>query len=436
MMRRSKRLVLNEKYRYGLCNMDPFGLGTCNAEGIDSYYERLAEFHGVSPYLLYKNVLAPALGLAREPRFSPLSFHLRSCLLGAELKAREFANVLNFVTGRDDLHLCSLIKLGEMVGVIGAINPQKRYCPLCYAADQSVEGLKCAPLLWRVGIVNACPIHNVRLRVWRCERPSVGRRRVSLPWVCWQCGSEFMGCQEGVLEMATPVESAVAQQVGELISFSTAGLRFNADYMENLNSIYHAHLGRGRAHTISALLPGCSSAHVYDLFRGRRRATLKMLIKLCSAVRISLSRLLMGELEEFDWNSDGNDVFGENRTDELRAVSELLQSAISLKNYGLAAEICKEMRINMGDAYRCFPEQAQALCIAYHAIKIEEKQIRANDIAKQIEDYREQLSAQGLELSLANISRALGDRIHFRSELGQAVLASDRTTGITKIVKK
>ena len=84
-------------------------------------------------------------------------------LCGVSERAARWANCLNDLTCRSDLHLLTLLPLSGLVSSYQLVESANRFCPACYAKDERIGGPKYDRLLWILSCVVACPHHKCKL---------------------------------------------------------------------------------------------------------------------------------------------------------------------------------------------------------------------------------------------------------------------------------
>ena len=182
---------------YGLA---PCGLGTMFQESLTSYLNRLGRRHHVSPRDLAAQEIVPHLSY-EYPKLQLAAFSRGPGMQinGTGGTTQEWANLLEQLTMRSDLHLLALDFWVGDLSSRGHLRKVPTWCPTCYTewAEQALPLYQ--PLLWMFQIVTICPRHKRRLedRCPCCEKTqSVVARRTS-PGHCTQCNAWLGATSDG-----------------------------------------------------------------------------------------------------------------------------------------------------------------------------------------------------------------------------------------------
>jgi TniQ len=174
---------------YGLV---PCEMGTMFQESLTSYLNRLGWRHHVSPRDLVAQEIVPSLS-HEYPKLQLAAFSRGPSMQinGAGETAHEWANFLEQLTRRSDLHLLALdFWIGDLSSR-GHLRQVPAWCPTCYTiwAEQGLPLYQ--PLLWMVQIVTICPRHNRRLedRCQHCQKTQSVIARKTHPGHCTQCNA-------------------------------------------------------------------------------------------------------------------------------------------------------------------------------------------------------------------------------------------------------
>jgi hypothetical protein len=95
-------------------------------------------------------------------------------------QAYQWAHTLNHLTHRNNLQLCTLLPLKNLVSGFVLLSEKQRFCPAGYADDAVAGRGFYDRLLWSIDAVKACPLHRLQL----VNRSEAKRRSVS-DWGAW-----------------------------------------------------------------------------------------------------------------------------------------------------------------------------------------------------------------------------------------------------------
>ena len=174
---------------YGLV---PCGLGTMYQESLTSYLNRLGWRHHISPRDLVAQEVVPFLSYD-YPKHQLAAFSRGPGMLvnGTGSIAKEWANFLERLTMRSDLHELALdFWIGDLSSR-GHLRQIPAWCPACYT-EWAEQGLPLyQPLLWMVQVVTTCPRHKNWLedRCPRCQKVQSVITRRTHPGHCTQCNA-------------------------------------------------------------------------------------------------------------------------------------------------------------------------------------------------------------------------------------------------------
>jgi len=176
---------------YGLV---PCGLGTLWQESLTSYLNRLGWRHHVSPRDLVAQEFVPSLSHEYPKRqLAAFSRGPGMQINGTGETAREWANLLERLTMRSDLHLLALdFWIGDLSSR-GHLRKVPAWCPTCYTewAEQALPLYQ--PMLWMLQVVTICPRHKRGLedRCQHCQKTQSVIARKTHPGHCTQCSTSF-----------------------------------------------------------------------------------------------------------------------------------------------------------------------------------------------------------------------------------------------------
>ncbi|WP_236860846.1 TniQ family protein [Burkholderia sp. MSMB617WGS] len=151
--------------RSALFSLNPEGQSGDDLEDLASYFRRLSEDHCMLPWTLAFRSVVPLIGSGSTGWRAKMACYCYGLATsGVTELADSWAKALNHATGRNDLQLHTLVPLKAVVPPTKLLSPIERFCPICYAHDESSERPKYNRLLWAVDCVAACPLHCVQLQ--------------------------------------------------------------------------------------------------------------------------------------------------------------------------------------------------------------------------------------------------------------------------------
>lgn len=121
-----------------LVGLAPIGIGSPDAESLSGYVVRIAAAHHLAPSRLARFVLAPKLGrpdvrgleVDDWGRYFAAIFNTpRASLNGTGVYAATWAEALQGLTGRRDLHALTLVPWAEVLPAKGLLRSERVYCP-------------------------------------------------------------------------------------------------------------------------------------------------------------------------------------------------------------------------------------------------------------------------------------------------------------------
>jgi len=186
--------------RSRLYDLVPCELGTIEQESLSSYLNRLGWRHHVSPRDLVAQEVVPSLS-HEYPKLQLAAFSRGPGMQinGAGSVAHEWANFLERLTMRSDLHVLALdFWIGDLSSR-GHLRQVPAWCPICYTVWAEQGLLLYQPLLWMVQIVTICPRHKRGLedRCQHCQKTQSVIARETYPGHCTQCNAWLGATSDG-----------------------------------------------------------------------------------------------------------------------------------------------------------------------------------------------------------------------------------------------
>jgi TniQ len=408
------------------------GVGTNAVEGLGSYLRRLAFSHQLKPVVLLE-LLFERMPL-EDLRTTAAHLHHTWNVAGPGEVGGQIVERLVAQTGRD-VSAGSLRRFADLFSAqsFGRRVLEERYCPLCVRETYGND-LPFGRLLWEVRCIAACPRHGVRLRnSATCGAPEVEHlpvgRRPLLNGVCKACGSIGFRCVTTELEVASPSEMWVAEQVGAMVALPslTVELLSPETLHEGLKTLVDVKFnGLVVPPSIKA---GMARATLSTWLNGTFKPSLPGLLQLCMLANCDLVPLLQGRVEE----STGRQHEGivprvVPRTyhrvtlsdDEIR--QSLRQAAVAPVPPSLKSH-CEALGVRGDRSGKKFPEEVAQLKTARNDyMRAQSARLRAEMEAK-LEAAAAQLKAQGLPIKCRTLEEVAGVVAWTRHPAMKAVLA-------------
>lgn len=372
--------------RSTLYSLPPYGCSGEDRENLGSYISRLSSAHDMARWTLTKRIIGPAAEelfgvsadrMARDIGRADYSVNISS----HTEQAHQWAHTLNALTLRNNLQLCTLLPLRQLVSGFKLLSSKRRVCPICFKNDAREGRDRYDRLLWSIDAVNACPSDWVRLVDFpKVERKPVFNGRTELPSAAVEAGLRS-------LESAAPIpasdyEVASSQLIAELLDdaviFPNAGYTASAqsaflthaiDTLFNCKSAYlaaHLRVGKSQMHgwvkgkvqmslPRLALLAYCCGCAIADILLGN-----KVMLSLRPAPKCQSPRLI----------ARGRDGAKRSRDDLQRELNELTR-ARQVKN---ATEAAKQIGVSLKFLRKTFPTE--------HALLVQ----RGSELVKAIQN--------------------------------------------------
>jgi len=207
--------------RTTLIPLQPIGVGTTHVESLSSYFQRLADWHAVSPKLLAREFVLPRLGFNNRVGEVQADRYWRSSFFnGIGEVPHRWCRILSDLTGVAGLHRLTLVPLQGLTNLYGSASDTRRWCPRCLDESERA-GLPYGQLLWEIGCVKACPKHEMLLvSEHGCNEEEAIRplRLKPLPHLCRSCGGSLSLPPTQSLERAEEFDVDLAKTIGELLA--------------------------------------------------------------------------------------------------------------------------------------------------------------------------------------------------------------------------
>ncbi|MBC8642739.1 TniQ family protein [Caballeronia sp. EK] len=278
-----------------LFSLPPYGCSGEDRESLGSYICRLSDAQDIPRGALASRIVGP---VARElfgadPR--RLAQDIGRADYAASVssqteEANHWAYALNSLTLRNNLQLCTLLPLRNLVSPLKLMSSDRQFCPYCYKEDEQLGRSRYDRLLWSIKAVVACPLHRARL-VKRLEQ----KRDATLP-----DDADTLLAQGKLSEVASmlpaseyEIESArlIAELLDDAVFFS--GLRYESSAQSTF--LVHAidSLFAGKSAQFAVHL-GVGKSQVHGWVKGKVRMSLPRLALTAYCCNCAIADILLG----------------------------------------------------------------------------------------------------------------------------------------------
>lgn len=292
-------------------HLEPIGIGTSAVENLTSYISRLAATHRVSIATLYEFTIVPGLNKSylaasahRGPAFTLLGSFRNQIknINGVGTVAREWANLLEKLTLRQNLTQLTFLNWSEVLTSLQLQRNYQAWCPACYEEMRQIGRTIYQPLAWTVQLLRICRRHQVYLvdRCPQCNRQFLGLTRRLCLGFCPKCDF-WLGRDVGLssIEGALPDsqlewQEFVSKNICELISFTQDESPIpSKGHIAKWLQTFANRIAGGKMQRLSALL-GKPNLTVHEWRHGKVKPLLFELLRICYCFNIRLVDLLTG----------------------------------------------------------------------------------------------------------------------------------------------
>jgi AraC-like DNA-binding protein len=393
--------------RSALYSLDPIGIGTSMVESLTSYLIRLAYEHCVVPGVLVTTSIASLM-------ISNVSSHEHqiniqaiwggdyistSMCNGMQATASNITTILKQLTGRDELHLLTMLPWAEVIAAMRLLRNKRTWCPQCYQQWRSTNQILYEPLIWSLKVVDICPQHHQPLlqQCPKCAQPSCLLTATSLPpGYCSKCGG-WLGSTlsaEDTLKTLSHKELNwkcwVVKNVSELLA-KTPNLTslIPKNRIKTVLSAYVKQLTKGNINALCRLTQQPDST-LHNWLQEKSVPQLFQLLQICNSLEISLWNFLTQSIEDIPFNSIG---LVTNQLKQTKQPKRRKRLNVALAQTTLLAalhefpppphqEIVKRLNTERTTLRYRFPELSHAISVRYADYK---KNQRFESIRYQLE---------------------------------------------------
>ncbi|MGN7300715.1 TniQ family protein [Ferdinandcohnia sp. SAFN-114] len=289
-----------------LYNLPPIGIRTIQVESMTSYVSRLINAHNLNSGVFFSKIIYPKMGKVDVPRDGIIP--KKSCTFNNyHQKSKELVSVLSDLTTINNLEMHTLLDYSNFLANY-EVRSNKFWCPFCYQDSNDNNIPVYDKLLWVFNDVELCLEHNFRLICCcpTCKTNQFHISRNNIMGYCFKCGS-WLGYSKSNSTENIPTEYFHWQEwtiknIGDLLSLTKIERRETdriwASYKDRIKE-YISRVTDNYLITSDELfkLAKVPKRAKYDWEKGKRRASLSSLLKLCYVTSTPLKKFLLMDLE-------------------------------------------------------------------------------------------------------------------------------------------
>lgn len=406
--------------RTALASLCPVGLGTPWVESLSSYFQRLADHHGVSPKLLARELVLPRMHLSNRTSGIQADRYWRSSFFSGMGETPErWCRILESLTGVPGLHRLTLLPLHGLIGLRGCSSPTRRWCPHCIHESEA-QGHPYGQLLWEIGCVKVCPKHGVPLvstHGCAAEDAIPALRLKPLPHLCGKCGRSLAIPPPATSSPCDAYELSFAEAIGEILHGSRYGVhllppqRTIADFLSDV-----IQSSGGCSGVVAARRIGVSKSEASLWVRRQHLPSLPHAFLIAQAYGVELDLALVGEGGRYYQVARSTTyrprpitfrTFNRTRGVGFGNLEPQLRPLLTLPIPPSEAAAAKMVGTSSRELRRRYPELAQALAERHAAWRKQEATRRHQERLGVIEELVNQMVSEGVIPSIARLGERL-----------------------------
>lgn len=213
--------------------LQPIGVGTYKSESLVSYLARLASLHCVSPQTLLEEITRKK-DYAIHPIIRRERWALSDLIRKLETRTRQSA-----------LHRLTMLSWSSVINPLRLYKSVLSWCPLCYQEWKQQNLPLYLPIIWLIGLVKVCPVHNYPLVQNCCQCGSSLRISVK-PFNIGYCPKCQAWLGDSDLFSAQISQSQHLSSIYEYYPLTQSYIIENVRDLITLNSLSKFYLFRGR----------------------------------------------------------------------------------------------------------------------------------------------------------------------------------------------
>ncbi|KNB74195.1 TniQ family protein [Brevibacillus reuszeri] len=411
--------------RSRLFHLCPMGLGTELTESLTGFICRLAEAHCIETGTFVIKELVPVMGKDYFSRivnrggkgYSDCAVSMN----GFGKIAKECVEAIQMLTKRGDLAPLTMLPWSTLLPDRGVLRLNRAWCQECYEEWKSKDHPIYDPLIWMISGSTVCLRHHTPLQT-TCNNPSCGKRlpilnRYTRPGYCSFC-HQWLGTSSHTRSkyhkhvVINDEHLQKTKLLGELISYGpyflarTGKYDFNSGINGLINNISH-----GSVSTF-ARLAGLPKVTVWDWYRGKNKASLDGLLKICLTLGITLIQLIKEEhMEVFIDKPKQLYTFKMNRRlsrpFDQDTVRIQLEEILSSSNTYSMLSVSRKIKYDRRQLYKHFPELCRKISAKYKVLIKQRKHLRFRLVKGQIRQATVLCLQLGINPSSRNVERVI-----------------------------
>jgi len=415
--------------RSRLYHLKPQFPGSLWQESFTSYLNRLGWTHHVSPRSMVVQEVMPYLNktqaLSRQ-WIGSLSRGFAMSMNGVGPSALEWAEILEHLTMRTDLHLLTLRWWIGDLSSRGHLRAWPAWCPTCYAEWQEQELCIYQPLLWFFKVVTTCPKHH-RLLEDQCPHCRNRQSVIALktyPGHCTQCGKWLGGSlDEEQIEPLSPWQQWILQVLEELhVASAVSGeLRWET---------FFTHLAEGILLAADLVtwkqvehLTGVKR-HIFNQWSQLQKIpSFETILELCYVCEVTPVQVMNGEItslvETFQRRGSSRPPvhrYAKPRVDPARSL-ELIHAVLDGREKPLGMrQLCKRLGYGHRALMDRFPEECALIVQQVREYRNQQDRQRVTKTREQVRQAVLSLHAQGIYPSLHKVQSFLSAGVMMQPE--------------------
>ena len=394
-----------------LYGFDPQAVGTGQVEHLQSHLLTLAFEHCLPIKKLVDRVLHP---LCHNSSKLNMVFGWSAChgrpMLGIDHRTRDWINVLEHSTGRDDLIYTTLFPLGNVINGEHLLLGHLQHCTLCFKDDIDRKRRPFRRLLWQTKHVTCCPIHRIYLEQSTCGAPEVAKvhptKRVNLGGVCSDCGSIGYKCVARKISYASNSDVWTSVQIQEVIA--NLNLVAEAD-LADIKSCFLKYANESDGLNFIAIRAGIARSLLWRwVHNPNAKMSLGHSLKLAAATGIPLLGLLTGDLtrKDVEIQIDIERARKAQKVVNLSAIKERLQRAIETPV--TLKKVADEFDVSTEFVRRHFPELVAEMKNLFGDLKVKNLSVMRSKDLQEVESVLLSLWRQNKTPSIRNAGLETG----------------------------
>lgn len=326
-------------------------------------------------------------------------------------------------TGLSGLDEMTVGRWGHTLTRRGSGRSHQKWCPHCLD-DSLGSGQPYLPLLWSIGIVDACPIHGCGLESVcpHCGQGQTGTGRrtkrfaMSFPGVCAGCGG-WLGAHDGARPDAPPRQVATASGYDVCVAAQVGGLLaepLREGEFIDVSAVLRAAAKRYFAGSMVKLSDwiGLNKSTVHGWLEGCVVPELGRLAALAIKLRIGLRDLMVGKAEalpsslsEPSAGLEGYDRSKPNPHLKRAAIAALLEDdpGISVR------QVARQIGMNHRDVYYYHANAVRDHSRLGREVALDIRAIESADAVSAVQRKCAEENASGMSVSIRELREVVRD---------------------------